>query len=191
MRSLPTDPDSEGHRQTDSSRFVRMLPLMAASLFAMATPATTGPCPASVVNQLDGLYRWEVQRMEQRVDQITSLSTQRHRFTPSLFELLLQAYKLRPSSDGGRFLGFNVFNSSQVSTFRAKVIGCSAQKASSIQAEVSVDVGLRGRPGIPRGLLYEMNKGSKGSWRINNIKYLDDGRVSLRHYLQDLLNPAS
>ena len=169
-----------------------MLYLLAGSLVAMATPATTGPCPEGVVNQLDGLYRWEVQSMERRVDQITSLSTQRHRFTPSLFELLLQAYKLRPSSDDGRFLGFNVFNSSQVSTFRAKVIGCSAQKASSIQAEVSVDVGLRDKPsGIPRGLLYEMNKGSKGSWRINNITYLDDGRVPLRPYLEDLLNPAS
>ena len=133
---------------------------------------------------------WEVQRMEQRVDQIKALSSQRHRFTPSLFELLLQAKKLRPTSDG-RFLDFNVFNSSQVATFRAKVIGCSTQKARSIQAEVSVDVGLRGRPGIPRGLLYEMNKRSKGSWRINNITYLDDGRVSLRPYLKNLLNPAS
>ena len=168
-----------------------MLSLLAGSLVAMATPATTGPCPEGVVNQLDGLYRWEVQSMEQRIDQITSLSTQHHRFTPSLFELLLQAYKLRPSSDGGRFLGFNVFNSSQVFTFRAKVIGCSAQKARSIQAEVRVDVGLRGRPGIPRGLLYEMKKDSKGSWRINNIFYLDDGRRPLKHHLQDLLSPAS
>ena len=190
MRRLPTDPDMEGHRQTDSSRFICMLPLMAASLFAIASPALTGPCPADVVNQLDGLYRWEVQRMEQRVDQIKALSSQRHRFTPSLFELLLQAKKLRPTSDG-RFLDFNVFNSSQVATFRAKVIGCSSQEARSIQAEVSVDVGLRGRPGIPRGLLYEMNKCSKGSWRINNITYLDDGRVSLRPYLKNLLNPAS
>ena len=168
-----------------------MLPLVAASLFVMATPATTGTCPAGVVNQLDGFYRWEVKRMEKRVDQIKSLSTQRQRFTPSLFELLLQAYKLRPTSDG-RFLNFNVFNSSQVATFKATVIGCSAQKARSIQAEVRVDVGLRDKPsGIPRGLLYEMNKGSKGSWRINNITYLDDGRVPLRPYLEDLLNPAS
>ena len=141
MRRLPTDPDMEGHRQTDSSRFICMLPLMAASLFAMASPALTGPCPAGVVNQLDGLYRWEVQRMEQRVDQIKALSSQHHRFTPSLFELLLQAKKLRPTSDG-RFLDFNVFNSSQVATFRANVIGCSAQEARSIQRE---DLKLKSR----------------------------------------------
>ena len=168
-----------------------MLPLVAASLFVMATPATTGTCPAGVVNQLDGFYRWEVKRMEKRVDQIKSLSTQRQRFTPSLFGLLLQAYKLRPTSDG-RFLEVDVFSATQVRTFGATVIGCSAQKSRSIQAEVRVDVGLRDKPsGIPRGLLYEMNKGSKGSWRINNIFYLDDGRVPLRTNLEDLLNPAS
>ena len=168
-----------------------MLPLMAASLIAMSVPVTTGTCPAGVVNQLDGLYRWHVQSQQGRIDQIKPISTQRQRFTPSLFELLLQAYKLRPTSDG-RFLDFDVFSGTQVRTFGATVIGCSAQKARSIQAGVRVDVGLRDKPsGIPRGLLYEMNKGSKGSWRINNINYLDDGRVSLRHYLQDLLNPAS
>ena len=168
-----------------------MLPLLSASLFAMATPATTGPCPAGVVNQLDGLYRWHVQSQQGRIDQIKSLTTQRQRFTPSLFELLLQAKKLRPTTHG-RFLSFDVFSDTQVRTFGATVIGCSAQKARSIQAEVRVDVGLRDKPsGIPRGLLYEMNNGSKGIWRINNIFYLDDGRVPLRTNLEDLLNPAS
>ena len=167
-----------------------MLSLLAGILIALAMPAKAGTCPAGVVNQFYDLYRWQVQRMEQRVERIKDLSSQRQRFTPSLFALLLQARKLQPIPDG-RFIGFDVFSNTQVRTFGATVIGCSAQKARSIQAEVIVDVGLRGRPGIPRGLLYEMNKGSKGSWRINNINYLDDGRVSLRHYLQDLLNPAS
>ncbi len=191
MRRLPTDPDMEGHRQTDSSRFVYMLPLMEASLLTTAPPAFTGPCTAGVVNQLDGLYRWRVQSQQGRIDQIKSLTTQRQRFTPSLFELLLQAKKLRPTTHG-RFLSFDVFSDTQVRTFGATVIGCSAQKARSIQAEVRVDVGLRDKPsGIPRGLLYEMNRGSKGSWVIDNITYLDDGRVSLRPYLKNLLNPAS
>ncbi len=168
-----------------------MLPLLSASLFAMATPATTGPCPAGVVNQLDGLYRWRVQSQQGRIDQIKSLTTQRQRFTPSLFELLLQAKKLRPTTHG-RFLSFDVFSDTQVRTFGATVIGCSAQKARSIQAEVRVDVGLRDKPsGIPRGLLYEMNKGSKGSWRINNLTYLRKPVSHLKSYLQELLNTTS
>ena len=84
-----------------------------------------------------------------------------------------------------------MFSSSQVYTFGAKVTGYSAQKATSIQNKVNVEVGLRGRPGIPRGLLYEMNKDSKGSWRINNITYLDKPGFQLRPYLNDLLRPAS
>ena len=168
-----------------------MLPLMAASLFAMATPASAGPCPAGLVNQLDGLYRWHVELQDARVDRIKAFSTQRYRFTPSLFELLLQAKKLRPTTDG-RFLSFDVFSATQVRTFGATVIGCSAQKSRSIQAEVRVDVGLRDKPsGIPTRLLYEMNKGSKGSWRINNITYLDEPGFQLRQYLKNLLNPAS
>ena len=154
------------------------------------TPASAGPCPSGVVNQLDGLYRWQVQRMDQRVDRIKALSSQRQRFTPSLFELLLQANKLQPTIDG-RFIDFDVFSSSQVYTFGAKVTGYSAQKATSIQNKVNVEVGLRGRPGIPRRLLYEMNKDSKGSWRINNITYLDKPGFQLRPYLKDLLRPAS
>ena len=191
-RSLLTEPDREGHRHTDSSRFVRMLPLMAASLFAMATPATTGPCPAGVVNQLDGLYRWHVQSQWGRVDRIKALSSQRQRFTPSLFELLLRARKLQPIPDG-RFIDFDVFSNTQAETIGAKVTGCSAQKASNIQAEVSVEFGRRGiSSGIPNRLFYEMNKGSRGNWRINNISYFYSGKPSfqLRQYLMNLLNPA-
>ena len=168
-----------------------MLPLLLTSLTVMATPSTTRPCPKGVVNQLDGLYRWHVQSQKERVERIMALSSQRQRFTPSLFELLLQARKLQPIPDG-RFIGFDVFSNTQVRTFGATVIGCSAQKSRSIQAEVRVDVGLRDKPsGIPTRLLYEMNKGSKGSWRINNITYLDEPGFQLRQYLKDLLNPAS
>ena len=83
-----------------------------------------------MVNQLDDFYRWQVQHMEQRVDRIKDLSSQRQRFTPSLFALLLQARKLEPMRDG-RYLSFDVFSNTQVATFGAKVIGCSAPRQSA------------------------------------------------------------
>ncbi len=85
-----------------------------------------------------------------------------------------------------------IYFDTQVATFGAKVTGCSAQKAISLEAEMNVKVGLRNRPsGTPRRLLYEMSKNSKGSWRINNITYLDEPGFQLRPYLKELLNPAS
>ncbi len=167
-----------------------MLVLLATSLIAMAIPATAGPCPEGVVNQLDGLYRWQVQRMETREDPVAALSSQRQRFTPSLFELLLQARALQPMRDG-RFLDFDVFSNTQVATFGAKVIGCSAEQRDRVQAEVDVEAGLTGRPsGTPRRLVYEMHRYSKNIWRINNITYLDKPGFQLRPFLQKLLNPT-
>ena len=61
--------------------------LLTTSLIAMAVPAAIGPCPNGVINQLDGLYRWHVQQMDQRDEPVAALSSQRQRFTPSLFEL--------------------------------------------------------------------------------------------------------
>ena len=169
-----------------------MIPVLVTSLIVMATPSTTRPCPKGVVNQLDGLYRWHVQSQWGRVDRIKALSSQRQRFTPSLFELLLRARKLQPIPDG-RFIDFDVFSNTQAETIGAKVTGCSAQKASNIKAEVSVEFGRRGiSSGIPNRLFYEMNKGSRGNWRINNISYFYSGKPSfqLRQYLMNLLNPA-
>lgn len=167
-----------------------LLPLLT-SLIAMATPANSGPCPAGVVNQLDGLYRWQVQRMEKRIDPVKDLSSQRQRFTPSLFELLIEARALTPVRDG-RYLDFDVFSNTQSETFGAQVKSCSAGKKNSLQAEVEVEVGLRGRSsGIPRRLLYEMNQDSKGSWRINDITYGDEQGFQLRPFLKELLNPSS
>ena len=121
-----------------------MLTQLATSLIAMAVPATTGTCPQGVIEQLDGLYRWQVQRMEQRGDAVKALATQRQRFTPSLFELLMEARQLTPSRDG-RYLDFDVFSNTQVSTFGARVTGCSAEIGNSIRARVDVQAGLRGR----------------------------------------------
>ena len=167
-----------------------LLPLLT-SLIAMAIPANSGPCPAGVVHQLDGLYRWQVQRMEKRIDPVKDLSSQRQRFTASLFELLIKARALTPVRDG-RYLDFDVFSNTQSETFGAQVKSCSPGKKNSLQAEVEVEVGLRGRSsGIPRRLLYEMNQDSKGSWRINDITYGDEQGFQLRPFLKELLNPSS
>ena len=167
-----------------------MLPLLTASLIAMAVPAADAACPQGVIDQLDGLYRWQVQRMDSNEDPVKALSSQRQRFTPSLFKLLIEARQLTPARDG-RFIDFDVFSNTQVATYGAKVKGCSAEKGNSIQAEVAVDVGLRGQSsGIPQRLLYELNKGNTGSWRINNITYLDGTVFQLRSFLQQLIEPT-
>ncbi|QNI53912.1 hypothetical protein SynBIOSE41_01396 [Synechococcus sp. BIOS-E4-1] len=177
--------------QTDPNRAAKMLTQLATSLIAMAVPATTGTCPQGVIEQLDGLYRWQVQRMDSNEDRVKALSSQRQRFTPSLFRLLMEARQLTPSRDG-RFLDFDVFSNTQVATFGAKVSGCSAEKGNSIEARVDVEAGLTGRPsGTPRRLLYELNRDGKGNWRINNITYLDGKVFQLRPFLQELLQSTS
>lgn len=72
-----------------------MLSLLAGILIALGMPAKAGPCPVGVVNQLDDLYRGLAQRMEQRVDRIKDLSSQRQRFTPSLFCVAAAGQKTR------------------------------------------------------------------------------------------------
>ena len=164
-----------------------MLSLLATSLVATVVTASDGPCPRGVIDQLDGLYRWQVQRMEQRGDAVKALATQRQRFTPSLFELLMEARQLKPSRDG-RYLDFDVFSNTQVSTFGARVTGCSAEIGNSIRARVDVQAGLRGRSGEPpRKLLYELNQDSTGNWRINEITYLNERVFQLKPFLQQLI----
>ena len=168
-----------------------MLPLLTASLIAMAVPAADAACPQGVIDQLDGLYRWQVQRMDSNENPVKALSSQRQRFTPSLFELLLQARQLTPVRDG-RYLDFDVFSNTQVATYGAKIKGCSAEKANTIKAEVAVDVGLRGRSSSsPQRLLYELNNNGEGSWRINNITYLNGEVFELRPFLQKLIQPTA
>ena len=164
-----------------------MLSLLATSLIAVAVPAADQACPKGVIDQLDGLYQWQVQRMDQRGDAVKALATQRQRFTPSLFKLLLEARQLTPTRDG-RYLDFDVFSNTQVMTFGARVTGCSAEIENSIQAKVNVQAGLRGRTGEPpRKLLYELNKDSTGSWRINDITYLNERVFQLKPFLQQLI----
>ena len=167
-----------------------MLSLLATSLIAVAVPAADGACPEGVIDQLDGLYHWQVKRMDSNKDPAKALFSQRQRFTPSLFELLMEARQLRPTRDG-RYLDFDVFSGTQVLTFGAKIKGCRARETDSTQAKVDVQAGLRGRSGEPPSqLLYELNQDSKGSWRINNITYLNGEIFELRPFLLKLTKRA-
>ena len=164
-----------------------MLSLLATSLIAAAVPAADRPCPRGVIAQIDGLYQWHVKPFDGNEDPDKAFSSQRQRFTPSLFKLLLEARQLTPTRDG-RYLDFDVFSNTQVMTFGATVSGCSAEIENSIQAKVNVQAGLRGRTGEPpRKLLYELNKDSTGSWRINNITYLNERVFQLKPFLQKLI----
>jgi len=171
-----------------------VLPLLAASLITAEMPATPSPlnlpCPTGVRRQLDGLYRWQVQRMDQPNGPTSTLSSQRERFTPELFILLMKARQLTPTRDG-RFLDFDVFSNTQVRTFGAVVAGCSAARGNSIDAAVEVQVGLRHRASEPpRRLEYELKRDSTGQWRIDEITYRDEPVFQLTPFLNKLLNPT-
>lgn len=85
----------------------------------------------------------------------------------------------------GRFLDFDLFSNTQAETFAVKVTGCCAMEGNRIQSELDVEFGLIARCSvIPRRLLYEMNRTSKGNWRINSINYLCDSNFKLKPYLQ-------
>ena len=171
-----------------------MLPLLAASLITMEATATHAPldlaCPDGVNQQIDGLYRWQVQRMDQADGPTAALASQRDRFTPELFKLLLQARQLSPNRDG-RYLDFDVFSDTQVRTFGALVTGCSADDGQSIQAAVNVQAGLRKQAsGTPRQLIYHLTLDGTGQWQINEITYRNERVFQLRPYLEALVNPT-
>ena len=141
-------------------------------------------CPAAVSQQLDGLYRWQIER--QNSPSPRNLSSQRQRFTPELYQQLQQGFALTPAQDG-RFVDFDVFSGTQVTTFGAKVSGCTRLKAGSINAEVSVDTGLGGRSsGRPQQLEYRMVL-RDGRWRIADIHYPGEPGFSLSSFLSSLL----
>lgn len=181
-------------RKTESRRIHAVIPLLAASLIALEAPATPAPlnlaCPDGVKQQLDGLYRWQVQRMDQPDAPAAALSSQRDRFTPELFKLLLQARQLSPTRDG-RYLDFDIFSDTQVRTFGAVVSGCSATDGHSIQAAVDVKAGLRQQAsGTPRQLIYNLTLNCTGQWQINEITYRNERVFQLRPYLEALVNPT-
>ena len=147
-------------------------------------------CPDEVQQQLDGLYQWQVQRMDQPNSPAAAISSQSERFSPHLFSLLTQAWELTPSKDG-RYLDFDVFSNTQVRTFSAVITGCSAAQGNNILAAVEVQAGLRKRPSeTPRRLEYELKRDCTGQWKIVEITYRNERVFHLRPYLEKLVNPT-
>ena len=182
------------NRKTESRRIHAVLPLLAANLMAVEAPRPDSKlnleCPNGVLQQLDGLYRWQVQRMDQADGPSPALASQRDRFTPGLFTLLLEASQLSPT-EHDRYLDFDVFSDTQVRTFGAVVSGCSAADGHSIQAAVDVQAGLRQQAsGTPRQLIYNLTLNYTGQWQINEITYRNERVFQLRPYLEALVNPT-
>ena len=147
-------------------------------------------CPTGVRQQLDGLYRWQVQRMNQPDGPTATLSSQRDRFTPELFNLMMEARQLTPTRDG-RYLDFDVFSNTQVRTFEAVVTGCNTAQGNSIEAAVEVQVGMRNRASdTPRRLEYALKRDSTGQWRIDEITYRDEPVFQLSTFLEKLVTPT-
>ncbi len=156
----------------------QLMPLLAAAAIA--------PCPAPAKAQLDGLYRWQVARQELRGP--IELKSQQGRFTPGLYKKLRRAYGLDPAS--GRFVDFDLFSGTQVGTFGAKVLGCTAAPGGGLEALVAVQAGLRNRPTeAPQKLRYQLVRGPAGSWKIADIVYSHPAGFRLSSYLAELLAP--
>jgi hypothetical protein len=136
--------------------------------------------------QLDGLYRWQVARQER--PGAIDISSQQGRFSDGLVRKLRRAYGLDPAS--GRFVDFDLFSGTQVSTFGAKVLGCTATPGGGLEARVAVQAGLRNRPmEAPQLLRYQLVRGPGGSWKIADIVYAHPAGFRLSGYLAELLEP--
>ncbi len=158
--------------------------LAAATTAPAALAAQPGPCPAAVTAQLDGLYRWHILQQDRRGPM--DLSSQRDRFTAPLYKELRRAYALQPAD--GRYVDFVIFSGTQVSTYAARVLGCSPAPKGRLLADVAVRASLRNRPEDPSvRLRYLLEQGADGRWRIADITYPSERSFTLSGYLQDLL----
>ena len=138
----------------------QLMPLMLAVAIA--------PCPVPVKVQLDGLYRWQVARQELRGP--LEIASQKGRFTDELYQKLRRAYALDPAS--GRYVDFDLFSGTQVHTFGAKVLGCTALSGGVMEALVAVQAGLLNRPSeAPQQLRYQLVIDPFGTWKIADIIY--------------------
>jgi hypothetical protein len=156
----------------------QLMPLLAA--------AALSSCPAPVKAQLDGLYRWQVTR--QGRPGAIDISSQQGRFSAGLSRKLRRAYGLDPAS--GRFVDFDLFSGTQVTTFGARVLGCTATPGGGLEARVAVQAGLRHRPlEAPQLLRYQLVRGPAGSWKIADIVYAHPAGFRLSSYLAELLGP--
>ena len=155
-------------------------------LMPLLLVAAIAPCPAPVKAQLDGLYRWQVARQELRGP--LEIASQKSRFTDELYQKLRRAYALDPAS--GRYVDFDLFSYSQVYTFGAKVLGCTALPGGGMEALVAVQAGLRNRPSeAPQQLRYQLVTDPVGTWKIADIVYPNPaGSRRLTSFLAELLD---
>ena len=156
------------------------LPQLMPLLLAVAI----APCPVPVEVQLDGLYRWQVAGQDLR--RPLEIASQKGRFTDGLYQKLRRAYALDPAS--GRFVDWDLFSGTQVGTFGAKVLGCTAAPGGGLEALVAVQAGMRNRPiEAPQLLRYQLVRGPSGSWKIADIVYSHPAGFRLTSYLAELL----
>ena len=159
----------------------RLAGFLGSLLLSIPAVAAAAPCPAGVTEQLDGLYR-------QSQPGPVLIASQGQRFTPGLLALLSRAYALTPAD--GRFVDFDLFSGTQVGTFGAQVLGCTAQPDGALVARVAVRAGLAGRTTEPpQELRYVMDAPASGGWRIADIVYPGEPTFRLTDYLQQLLAP--
>ena len=156
-------------------------------LMPLLMVAAIAPCPAPVQAQLDGLYRWQVARQD--LHGPLKISSQKGRFTDGLFQKLRRAYALDPAS--GRFVDWDLFSGTQVYTFGAKVLGCTALPGGVMEALVSVKAGLRDRLSeAPQQLRYQLVMDPFGTWKIADIVYSANSGYNrpLTSFLAELLD---
>ncbi len=159
-----------------------MLPFIAGTLITM----TGQPCPAGVISQIEGLYKWVVTPEDSRRLPIIS---QKDRFTPHLYQLLKGTENLSPRTDG-TFVDVDPFSNTQAQVFGAKVKSCRIQQRNLVaEARVAVSYGLVNVPsGYFQTLDYRMVRvGSR--WLISDITYeiLSDKPWTLTSELEDIL----
>ena len=168
-----------------------MLDLFAATLLATggASSVPADGCPQGVLEQLNGLYAWQVARQDApgRGD----LVAQRPRFTAALFDQLKQAWDLDPRTDGA-YLGFDVFSGTQMATYGAQVRRCQTLTPHQIDAEVAVAWGRGGQPAPTPSLLEYRMVRENDRWRISEITYRSaEEPYTLSSSLTNILQAAS
>jgi len=158
--------------------------LPVASSVATSTAARASLCPTPVRSQIQALYRWHLQQQGPSADH--TIASQRQRFTPELYQLLMRAQALTPAD--GRFVDFDLFSGTQVTTFSASLLGCSPLPSGRLQALVAVRAGLRNRSDEPlQQLRYILQNSQPEGWRIADIVYPGEPAFRLIPYLQHLL----
>jgi hypothetical protein len=138
------------------------------------------PCPPAAKAQLDGFYGWFLASNDGR----SQFQSQRHRFTAELYEELRAGFALQPA--GGRFVDFDPFSNTQVTSYGHRIAGCRLDANGSLVMRVQVLAGLAPSRASYQPLDYVLT--ANGSdWRIADIHYPGEVSFFLREYLQPLL----